>query len=107
MGTVRSPRRKSVGDPPRTTITSGVMRRTNLRAYARPRANGAPKAEFTRRSRIPMGRMYDTIFFQACFRFRIDEAAKSRRITPSICIVGDPQRATAKKKRMKHNDVKG
>jgi hypothetical protein len=107
MGIVLSPRRKSVGDPPRTTISNGVMRRTNLRAYASPRANGAPKAEFTRRSRIPMGRMYTAIFFQACFRFRIDEAAENKIITPIICIVGAPKRATTKKKRMKHNDVKG
>jgi predicted nicotinamide N-methyase len=51
--------------------------------------------------------MYNAIFFQACFRFRINEAAENRKITPSICIVGDPQRATAKKKRMKQSDVKG
>jgi hypothetical protein len=51
--------------------------------------------------------MYNAIFFQACFRFRIDEAAESRIITPTICVVGAPKRAMTKKKRMKHNDVKG
>jgi hypothetical protein len=51
--------------------------------------------------------MYNAIFFHACFRFRINVAAESRIITQTICIVGAPKRAMAKKKRMKHNDVMG